>query len=269
MELGIGTYTFPWAIGVTGYNGSGKWSIEDLIAFSSEHQVHHVQIADNLPLHEVDQKRITEYKAIADSFNIRIQVGTRKLEADHIRNYIRICQLLQSPFLRVVIDDREYEPSVEEVINIIRGVLAELKSAQIVLAIENHDRLRARELEKIIESTDSELIGICLDTANSFGAGEGFDHVFEVLAPHTVNLHIKDFRIRRLDHKMGFRITGCGAGEGMLNIPVTIEKLERYGRCKTATLEIWSEPASSADESIRKEFEQAIASIDYLKKYLT
>ena len=55
-------------------------------------------------------------------------------------------------------------------------------------------------------------VGICLDTVNSFGSLEGPEVVIETLAPYTVNLHIKDFDIRRTDHNMGFTIFGTPAG---------------------------------------------------------
>ena len=51
------------------------------------------------------------------------------------------------------------------------------------------------------------------------GAGEGFETVSEILLPYTINLHLKDFTIRRVSHKMGMIIEGTPAGKGMLNIP--------------------------------------------------
>ena len=95
---------------------------------------------------------------------------------------------------------------------IIREVLPAYREAGIRLAIENHDRFRAHELVAIIAATDADYVGICLDTANSLGADEGIWEVARTLAPHTLNLHVKDYRIERLDHQMGFTVRGAPAG---------------------------------------------------------
>ena len=152
-----------------------------------------------------------------------------------------------------------------EVIDIINQVLPDLRRASLCLAIENHDRFPALVLKHIIESTDNDRIAICLDTANSLGAGEGLGEVVSILGPYTVNLHIKDVRINRLDHKMGFRISGCTAGTGILNIPSLVKELKKYGRCDSAILELWSDPESTIEETIRKEKESVERSIEYLK----
>ena len=118
----------------------------------------------------------------------------------------------------MVIDKPGYEPDLISIINTIKQLVPEFRSRKIRLAIENHDRFKAREFEEIILSVGNEWVGICLDSVNSMGAGEGFETVSEILIPYTINLHIKDFTIFRVSHKMGFVIEGRPAGQGMLNI---------------------------------------------------
>jgi sugar phosphate isomerase/epimerase len=100
---------------------------------------------------------------------------------------------LHSPILRMVIDGAGFEPDIASIIQNINELLPELKSRKIRLAIENHDRLKACEFEQIIQAINSEWVGICLDSVNSMGAGEGFETVAEILIPYTINLHLKDF----------------------------------------------------------------------------
>jgi sugar phosphate isomerase/epimerase len=132
--------------------------------------------------------------------------------------------------------------------------------------IENHDRFRATELASIIESISHEKVGVCLDCVNSLGAGEGLQWVSDVLAPFTVNLHIKDFSIRRVSHQMGFVVTGAPAGSGMTHVPELLNKLSRYKRCTSAVLEQWVGPESKIDDTIKKEQEWAKAGIRYLRQ---
>ena len=97
------------------------------------------------------------------------------------------------------------------------------------------------------------------------GAGEGFETVSEILLPYTINLHVKDFIIRRVSHKMGFVIEGRPAGQGMLNIRKTIERLSEMNRCKSAILELWTPPETKIEDTILKEDKWATESIAYLK----
>jgi sugar phosphate isomerase/epimerase len=183
--------------------------------------------------------------------------------------YLSIAKRLHSDILRIVIDGPGFEPSVDEVIKILKEIIPLLKVNNIRLAIENHDRFKSYEFAKMITETDTEWVGICLDSVNSMGAGEGIEEVVRTLAPFTINLHLKEFVIRRVSHKMGFVVEGLPAGEGMLNIPSLLETIEKTGKCKSAILELWTPPSETLEETIRKEKEWAELSIENLKKLKT
>lgn len=244
-------------------------NVSDLLQKAVEHHVSVVQIGDNYPLHLLSREERQKIAEEASEKGIELEVGTRRLSIPNLKTYLEIGRQLKSRFLRMVIDDADYHPNENEVINTIQEILPELKRAGLMLAIENHDRFPSASLRRIIESTDREWVGICLDTANSLGAGEGINEVAEILAPYTVNLHIKDFMIRRVSHKMGFEVKGCPTGKGMLDIPALVRQLKGNKRCRTATLEVWSNPASDMDSTIQNEAQWVKESLGYLKKILT
>ncbi len=90
------------------------------------------------------------------------------------------------------------------------------EQAGVALAIENHDRFGVAMLVEILQRRNSPATGICLDIVNSFGALEGPKVVVEASAPWTLNLHVKDFVVRRVSHSMGFTVEGRPAGQGQL-----------------------------------------------------
>jgi len=108
-------------------------------------------------------------------------------------------------------------------------------------------------------------VGICLDSVNSMGAGEGLEEVLRILGPYTINFHIKDFMVRRASHMMGFSIEGTPAGKGMLPIEEILVKLENWGECESGILELWTPPAGNLMETIERENSWVEASIDFLK----
>lgn len=243
-------------------------SASDLLQHAAANGISYVQFGDNLPLEKLSHAEREQLQALAARLNVNIEVGTRRLTQEQILLCLPIAQQFSSRFLRVVIDDQDYHPTEAEVIGVIHELLPKLKKAGVMLAIENHDRFPAKTLERIIQKTDRDWVGICLDTANSLGAGEGHQAVLETLAPYTINLHVKDITITRLPHKMGFIVEGCAAGQGLLPIPVVLATLEKYGRCQTATLEVWSQPAETVEVSIANELRWVDQSIQYLKKLL-
>jgi sugar phosphate isomerase/epimerase len=137
-----------------------------------------------------------------------------------------------------------------------------------MLAIENHDRFNACQLAEIVQDTDPQWVGICLDTANSLGAGEGIGEAMRHLAPYTVNLHIKDVVIKRVPSNMGFTVAGCPAGEGVIDIPRLLSTLSKNRNFFSVTLELWPEFSVDLEQTINKEHTWVRQSLTYLRKVM-
>ena len=137
-----------------------------------------------------------------------------------------------------------------------------------MLAIENHDRFSAGTLADIVRTLGTTWVGICLDTVNSFGSKEGPQVVVDTLGPLAINLHIKDFTIRRADHAMGFAIDGTPAGEGMLDVPWLLGELAGHGRDPNGILELWTPPEDTIAATVAKEAAWAERSVRYLRSFI-
>lgn len=266
MKLGVSSYTYTWAVGVPGSIPSGPLSTGDLVNKAGAAGLKLVQIADNLPLEELKDTELDDLYNYAQKNGVAIEMGSRGLTIEHTLKCLGVAEKLHSPLLRMVIDKAGYEPDLISIIDTIKSLVPEFRSRKIRLAIENHDRFKAHEFEEIILSVGNEWVGICLDSVNSMGAGEGFETVSEILIPYTFNLHIKDFTIFRVSHKMGFVIEGRPAGQGMLNISGLVSSLSETGKCHSAILELWTPPESAIEETILKEEKWAAESIEYLKR---
>ena len=265
MRLGISSYAFGWAVGVPGYPPPSPFSEHDLLAFAKRFELHVVQFGDHVPLHTFTASRLAALKTAATAAHITLEIGARGLTTEHLNRYVMLARELNSPLVRFVIDAPDYEPAVDDVVAIVRDTLPLLTAADVTLGIENHDRFPARTLRAMIEKIGSAHVGICLDTANSLGAGEGLGHVLDQLAPHTVNLHIKDFAITRVPYAMGFTITGRPAGQGVLDVVALRDAVAAHGRCRSAILETWTPPEPSVVATIEKERRWAEESVAYLR----
>jgi len=268
MRLGIGSYTYTWAIGVPGHSPGRPVTARDLLDKARQLDVRVVQFADNLPLDRLSPAELEDIDRHAQEHEISVEVGTRGIGPAHLSRCVEIASHLRSAILRVIVDSGEHRPGEGEIVETVAGMVPQLRSAGICLAIENHDRFRARSLARIVERIGSMHVGICLDTVNSFGALEGPETVVETLGPWTVNLHVKDFAIERVSHAMGFVVEGKPAGRGRLNVPWLLEKLRALGRDPNAILELWTPPGATLEETIAREAEWAEDSIKYLRSLI-
>jgi len=268
MKIGLGSYALAWSIGVSGYLPKNPMDVFGFVQCAADHDFKLVQIADNLPLHMLSDEELKRLRSLTQHLEIEVEVGTRGIASGNLERYLALSQFFNSPLLRVVVDSEGHHPEPAEVASIVANVLPAFEAAGVTLAIENHDRFKARDLLMIVNDLNSDYLGICLDTVNSFGALEGPEVTLDTLAPFVVNVHIKDFAIKRESHNMGFRIFGTPAGQGVLNIPLLIERLNMNARSLNAILELWPAPEKSINSTIAKELNWLRQSVDFFKMHI-
>lgn len=270
MRPGIGSYTYPWAIGVSTYeipvHPMGIFGLmERAIALS----VPVVQICENLPLLTLSPGELNTLTRLADDTNITIEIGARGLQTDTLRAYLRLAARLGSPVLRLVVDSAGDEPSANEVVTRLLPLMPDFASAGVVLGIENHDRFSAASLASIVERLGTDRTGIVLDTANSLAALESPDVTAATLGPYTVCFHAKDFEISRVRRgQLGFVVEGCPAGEGRVDFPAILSRLPRRDPPMSVILEQWTPFTRSIPETIAIESDWAERSLAYLRRLL-
>jgi len=254
MELGLSSFSFGWRVGEAGVRAGCPLRLNSLLETTCAYGLKLLQIGDNLPVLELSKEEKEHARALMERYQIRLELGMRGLTPENLRSYLDEARFFRSRLIRVVIDQGSYEPDIPTIVSILRSFAGELEAEQIQLSIENLDRLSAYEFEEVIQKTGSPQVGICFDTANSYGAGEGIEQTLQVLLPYISNLHVKDFSIRRLQpHGMGFLIEGTPAGQGMLQIPRLLEMVSKQHPDIHCILETWTPPCENDVETCEKE----------------
>jgi 3-oxoisoapionate decarboxylase len=265
VRLGISSWTFPWAIGVSGYPQPVRpIRSADLVEKAAALEVSAVQIADNLPLHKLDSEELRDIRDQAASLGIKIEIGTRGVDPNHLLLYLSLALELDAVLIRTLTHTVESQPSLEQAEEWIREVLPQFESHGVTLGLENYEKHSCSALAGLVRRLDSNYVGICLDTVNSLGTLEPPEDVVKTLAPLTVNLHVKDFVIERVPYKMGFFVSGVPAGAGMLDIPSLLKQM-RPNNYISAILEQWPPPQESVDATIAMEQEWAERGVQYLR----
>ncbi len=261
----MSTYAFPWWFSAP---GDLYTKLERLVNTAAELQVPRIQVCDNAPLDQLSEAEHQALLNLLEAAGVAVEVGTRGLIPSKVLRYLQLAAKYNSGFLRLVIDDQGYEPSPEKIKDLLSELTPHFEQAGVKLALENHDRFRAGQYVDFIESTNPEIVAICLDTVNSLGAGEGINEVLNYLAPYCINLHIKDVTIRRLDSQMGFNVRGCPAGKGNLNIPEIIKGANKGHPLESITLELWPDDLPADTDPLALEMQWAKESIKYLKEII-
>lgn len=268
-RIGISSFSYSYAIGCPGFSPQKPMSAFELLEKAAALQVPVLQIADNLPLDRLSKTDLCALDAQARSLGITLEVGTRGIKREHLQKYVEIAKLLHSSLLRVVIDTKEDEPPVPEIMRRIKSVLPLLEGEGIVLGIENHDRFKSDVFAQIVEESGSSYVGIVLDTVNSFACEENSEQVLNALGKYTVNLHVKDYRIGRIPNAMGLQVTGTPAGEGFLKLPYMLDVLYQNAKQDfSSILELWMPQEDTEAKTLFKENQWVEKSIQYMKHVL-
>lgn len=264
LRVGLSSFTYSWEVGLSTHPHPNRLSATGLVERASELGVGVVQIADNLPLHELSRPDLEQLSELARSLEVSIEVGTRGIGDKNLDQYLDIAEIVGSPIVRVVVDNRTDQPTPSEVIERLRPHATKFTDRKVRLAIENHDRFLVEHLVKIVTQL-GDWTGICLDTVNSFAALEPPAMVIEALAPHAINLHIKDFAVVRADHHMGFSIEGRPVGGGQLEVAQLLRTVTTHGDVASGIIELWTPPNDDVVETIRTESAWALESLTYLR----
>lgn len=227
MVPGLGSYAFRWSVGHKDRRPDTPMTAMEVLDIAHSHGLGVVQYADNLPLHKLDEAELDALAAAARAKNIALELGTQSFNAAEVRQYIGIGERIGAGILRVALDAPDAQRPVPELAADFRDLLPELKAAGIRLAIENHFNFPSRRVVEVLEHVDDDQVGVCLDVANSICAGEWPMETVEILAPHTINLHLKDYVIQPDPYGVGFSIHGAPLGTGRTDIVAVLDAVGR------------------------------------------
>jgi sugar phosphate isomerase/epimerase len=155
-----------------------------------------------------------------------VEDGLRRL-----RDWIRLAELLGSPFVRVSSGfyRAELYAFPERIAAEQRYLIDTLRRAVEVLPgdtqilLENHSDFTGEEYSEIIQGVDSARVGVFLDLINPISSLQDPLTVVRQLAPLAPSGHVKDFRlvsqyVEDKFHRRGFDVRWCYPGEGVADL---------------------------------------------------
>ena len=264
-KIGIGSWTFPWAIGtVQDHSPSSPMTASQLIDKASELGASVVQFLDNLPLDNFSESALQEIRASAQDRGLELQIGTRSVKPVHLSRYLDIAMAVGARLVRTMGGWHGQPATIPEMEHDLQEILPAYTAAGVSLALENYEAYSTEELAGLVRKIANPSLGVCLDLTNSFGALESADSILDHLAELTINIHLKEFVVERLPHLMGFAFVGRPIGHGKLPLEDIFSRVAQFGRQPVAVVELWTPFQGNLEETIAQEENWARMSVDYL-----
>lgn len=268
MKLGLGSYAFRWSIGIKDLQPAKPMTAMEVLEIAHGHGLSLVQYADNLPLDRLSAEEHLALKARADSYGMQLEVGTQSFNAEELARYIPIGERIGSKILRVALDAEDALIPVPELAAQLRELLPDGKRAGLRFAIENHFNYPSPRMVELLDAVADDALGVCLDVANSICAGEWPMTTVKMLAPYTINLHLKDYQITPDPYGVGFRIHGTPLGEGRAEIEEILASLSHCPDDMSVILEHWLPQTNDMDETRRLEHEWLDRTVAAAKRFV-
>jgi sugar phosphate isomerase/epimerase len=264
MRVGIGSYALTWAIGVPGYPAPRRpLDAVGLVVAAHDLGASFVQLCDNVPLDAMSDGALDGLHDAARAEGVALEVGTRGADAVSLLRFLDLARRLEARLVRTLV----VEPGGQGLAAAERGIREAIRAyeeAGVTLAVENYEAHRAADLAALVRRIGGPSLGTCLDTVNSLGALEPPAGVITELLPLAASVHVKDFTVRRADHRMGFSVEGKPAGRGMLDIPELLAGARASGRDPGIVLELWTPWQGTIEETVDLERAWARESMSYL-----
>jgi sugar phosphate isomerase/epimerase len=213
----------------------------------------------------MDPAQIKAVASTAEEAGLRIELGTRGTEFEHLNTYLDLAETLDSRIVRSMMASPATGPSIEDVGATLASLVPRLERTNVKLALETYEQVPTEDLVRLVNDIDSPFIGICSDPANTAAILERPVEVIDLIAPRVVNMHVKDFAFRRSIGSNGFALTGVPLGEGMLPYDYMVNAIRPHEKGISQIVEHWLQWQGSAEETLAMELDWTRHSVEFLQ----
>ncbi len=167
-------------------------------------------------------------------------------DARIVIDHLEVARKLGSPILRCVagnlfVRDQGYDmvATADEVVAILREACRAAEDLGMKIAMENHADFTVRELASIHARVNSPAFGFTVDCANLAFDLDNPVRLAEILAPHALTTHFKNYRIIRTGDGLGLQ--NGALGDGDIDLAAIAATLAKYKPDINLNIEIHSQ----------------------------
>lgn len=261
MAIGLSTYAFFW-------RGSDRvpapLTLAQMLEQTAAMGVKLFQICDYTQIESWSDAELQALRQQADKLEMQLELGTRGLQTAHLQRYLHMAAILRVSVIRSMFNSASHRPTLAEAAALIETILPQFEQQGVSLCLETYEQVNSAEMMSVINRFPSAALGVCLDPANCVAALELPQQVIANTAARVLNLHIKDFAFSRQEGWVGFTLTGCPLGEGLLDYDLLTEQVRPAERGINQIVEHWLPWQQDAASTCQREAEWTQQSVDFL-----
>lgn len=214
MKIGTTSFGFRYAF----LDPKNSPSLAEMIRQARDAGVERLQICENTRPLENSATDWREARRAAAELGVELQLGCKALSPSLVERYIALAQELECRQLRIVMEDPEHHERAtrQNAARLLADIVPKLQRAGLRLAIENHFDISSALLVELASQYPADLVGFCVDTANSLRSFEPSLEVLRLLRDRAYCYHLKDYRV--VGSMISFSVVGAPLGEGDLDL---------------------------------------------------
>jgi sugar phosphate isomerase/epimerase len=236
MKTGLSSYAYFWRLHD---QNPSPVSLYDALDDSAQLGADVFQICDYPQIESWSDSQLAALYQHASRLGITLELGTKGIAPAHLRRYLHIAGELDCRLLRTMVNTPDHRPSQAQALDYLTEVLPEFTRQQVAICLETYEQVATCHNVELVRTLDSPWLGICLDPANCVAALEMPDEVVTLTSPWILNWHVKDFAFSRRDGWVGFTLSGCPQGEGLLDYDAIRERIQPEKRNINQIVEHW------------------------------
>lgn len=261
MAIGLSTYAFFWR---SRESAPEPLSLCAMLTQTRQLGASVFQICDYPAIESLSAAQLRDLRDYAADLDITLELGTRGVSAGHLERYRELAADLGVRFVRSMLHTADHQPSPAEAIDLLRQVLPGYQDQGVTLGLETYEQVSTKDLLAVVQGVDSQNLGVCLDPGNCVARLEMPEYVIAEVAPHVVNMHIKDFVFARQAGWVGFSLVGCPLGTGLLDYEAMVQAVDPETRGINQIVEHWLPRAGTIEETCEIEQEWTRHSAEFL-----
>ncbi len=246
MKIGTTSFGFRYAF----LDPASSPTFVEMIRQAREAGVERLQICENARPLEVSKAEWREAMRCAADLGVEIQLGCKALRAEPVERYIELAQDLACHQLRIVVEDPDHHDHAtrENTTRLLAAMVPKIQRAGLRLAIENHFDISSTLLVELAALYPAELVGFCVDTANSLRSFESSLEVLRRLRERAYCYHLKDYRV--VGSMISFSVVGAPLGEGDLDLDGCLRLIFEKQPVPPLYVETWTPSGNSREGDV-------------------
>lgn len=261
MAIGLSTYAFFWRSSGT---SPDPLNLTGMLEETARLGAGVFQICDYPAIETMSPRQLRGVRDHAADLGITLELGTRGISYTHLERYRELAAVLRVGFVRSMLRTADHKPSPAEAIGLLREAMPRYSDEGLTLGLETYEQVSTEDLLTVVQGVDRPNLGVCLDPGNCVARLELPTYVIGKVAPHVVNMHVKDFAFARREGGVGFSLVGCPLGTGLLDYDGMARTVRPQARGINQIIEHWLPPAPTIEETCRMEQEWTQQGVAFL-----